>query len=69
MLIYPHVTAYFPANRIVVVPYTESPQDKETNDFQGTISSTLPMAAVRSLPAPQQRQRQPATKLLAFHNN
>ena len=30
-----------------VVPYTEGPQDKETNDFQGTISSTLPMAAVR----------------------
>ena len=32
-----------------VVPYTEGPQDKENNDFQGTISSTLPMAAV-SLP-------------------
>ena len=31
----------------LVVPYTEGPQDKENNDFQGTISSTLPMAAVR----------------------
>jgi len=29
-----------------VVPYTETPSDKENNDFQGTISSTLPMAAV-----------------------
>ncbi|KAM0696320.1 hypothetical protein Q7P36_003566 [Cladosporium allicinum] len=30
----------------LIVPYTESPSDKETNDFQGTISSTLPMAAI-----------------------
>lgn len=36
-----------------VVPYTESPADKENNDFQGTISSTLPMAAVSSLSLPQ----------------
>jgi hypothetical protein len=40
------------------VPYTEGPQDKETNDFQGTISSTLPMAAVR---VPSTEELQPAT--------
>ena len=30
----------------LIVPYTEGPQDKENNDFQGTISSTLPLAAI-----------------------
>ncbi|KAM0718289.1 hypothetical protein Q7P37_006621 [Cladosporium fusiforme] len=31
----------------LIVPYTEGPQDKDAaGDFQGTISSTLPMAAI-----------------------
>ncbi|KAL1583383.1 hypothetical protein WHR41_08031 [Cladosporium halotolerans] len=30
----------------LIVPYTEPPTDKDASDFQGTISSTLPMAAI-----------------------